>query len=35
MNLRYLSYLLFIFLMITGLNAYAAETLEPVARRVK
>ena len=28
MNLRYLSYLLFIVLMITGVNAYSAETLE-------
>lgn len=33
MNLRYLSYLLYIVLMITGVNAYAAETLEPVAKK--
>ena len=33
MNLRYLSYLLYIVLMIAGVNAYAAETLEPVAKK--
>ena len=33
MNLRYLSYLLYIVLMITGVNAYADETLEPVAKK--
>ena len=33
MNLRYLSYLLFIALIITAVNAYSAETLEPVAKK--
>ena len=33
MNLRYLSYLLFIILLITGVNTYAVETLEPVAKK--
>ena len=33
MNLSYLSYLLYIVLMITWVNTYAAETLEPVAKK--